>query len=161
MSPEARHLPDIAGPTRARPPFSFSAAMRVGFSDTDAQSIVYYGRYAPYFDIARVEYWRQLGFVVDSGQREHGEFVMRAFEIEYHAPAVFDDVLEVFCRIAKLGRTSLTFEFDVVQADGSDRHLASARQVMVNVDLAERRPVAIGDRVRSAVEAFEASGTPS
>jgi acyl-CoA thioester hydrolase len=154
VSPASRHLPDVAGPTRARPPFSFSAAMRVGFSDTDAQSIVYYGRYAPYFDVARVEYWRHLGFVAD-GARAHGEFVMRAFQIEYHAPAAFDDVLEVFCRIARIGTTSLQFEFDVVLADGSDRHLAWATQAMVNVDLAARRPVPIEQGVRSAIEAFE------
>jgi len=154
MSPQ-RHLPDIAGPTTARPPFSFSAATRVAFSDTDAQGIVYYGRYAPYFDVARVEYWRHLGFGAHDDPAR-GEFVMRAFDIEYHAPATFDDVLEVFCRIAKLGRTSLVFEFDVVLADGSDRHLARATQTMVNVDLAERRPVPIADVMRSRIDAFEA-----
>jgi acyl-CoA thioester hydrolase len=154
MSPNQRHLPQIAGPTTARPPFSFSAATRVAFSDTDAQGIVYYGRYAPYFDVARVEYWRQLGFAAHD-EPARGEFVMRAFNIEYHAPAAFDDVLEVFCRVARMGTTSITFEFDVVLADGSDRHLASATQTMVNVDLAERRPVAIDDSVRARVQVIE------
>ena len=41
--------------TGRRPPFKYSAFTRVGFSDTDAQGIVYYGRYLPYFDMARVE----------------------------------------------------------------------------------------------------------
>ncbi len=153
----SRHLPDVAGPTDARPPFRFSAGMRVGFSDTDAQGIVYYGRYAPYFDIARVEYWRHLGFVVEGGDRRHGEFVMRAFSIEYHAPAVFDDVLEVFCRIAKVGNTSVTLAYDVVKvfADGRDQLLASATQTMVHVDLEARRPVPIGDDVRAVIREFE------
>ena len=154
MAPDARHLPDIAGPTTARAPYSFSAATRVAFSDTDAQGIVYYGRYAPYFDVARVEYWRHLGFDAHDDPAR-GEFVMRAFNIEYHAPASFDDVLEVFCRVARIGTTSLQFEFDVVLADGSDRHLASATQTMVNVDLAERRPVAIAPGMRDRIEAFE------
>ncbi|MEO6866787.1 MAG: thioesterase family protein [Gaiellales bacterium] len=162
MSPEPRHVPEIAGPTHARSPFNFSAGMRVGFSDTDAQGIVYYGRYAPYFDIARVEYWRHLGLAQHeqletkpNGSPPGGELVMRAFNIEYNAPAVFDDVLEVFCRIAKVGRTSLTFEFDVVLADGSDKHLASATQIMVNVDLAERRPVPVSDSIRDRIATFE------
>ena len=154
MIPGQRHLPDIAGPTSARPPYSFSAATRVAFSDTDAQGIVYYGRYAPYFDVARVEYWRHLGFDAHDDPAK-GEFVMRAFNIEYHAPATFDDVLEVFCRVAKLGRTSMTFEFDVVLADGSDRHLASATQIMVNVDLAGRRPEPIDQIMRDRIAAFE------
>lgn len=154
MSPDARRLPEIAGPTRSRPPFSFSASARVAFSDTDAQGIVYYGRYAPYFDVARVEYWRHLGFEAHDDPAS-GEFVMRAFNIEYHAPASFDDVLEVFCRVARLGNTSINFEFDVVLADGSDRHLASATQTMVNVDLAARKPVPIDGHMRRQIEAFE------
>src|SRR5207248_274999 len=43
-----------------KPPFKHSTRTRVGFSDTDAQGIVYYGRYNPYFDLARVEYLRRL-----------------------------------------------------------------------------------------------------
>ena len=39
--------------TDRRPPFKYSAIARVWFSDTDAQGIVYYGRYLPYFDHAR------------------------------------------------------------------------------------------------------------
>ena len=48
-------------PDRRRPPFRFSAHVRVWFSDTDAQGVVYYGRYLPYFDYARLEYHRHLG----------------------------------------------------------------------------------------------------
>ena len=47
--------------TTEKPPFKYAAHTRVGFSDTDAQGIVYYGRYVPYFDLARVEYHRHLG----------------------------------------------------------------------------------------------------
>src|SRR4026209_2721288 len=55
--------PDLydAGLTDRRPPFRFSAHARVWFSDTDAQGVVYYGRYLPYFDHARLEYHRHLG----------------------------------------------------------------------------------------------------
>ena len=41
--------------TNEKPPFKYAARTRVGFSDTDAQGIVYYGRYVPYFDLARVD----------------------------------------------------------------------------------------------------------
>ena len=47
----------------AKPPFKFSARTRVGFSDTDAQGVVYYGRYNPYFDLARAEWLRSLGLL--------------------------------------------------------------------------------------------------
>ena len=47
--------------TDRRPPFRYAALTRVWFSDTDAQGVVYYGRYMPYFDHARREYHRHLG----------------------------------------------------------------------------------------------------
>ena len=76
------------------------------FSDTDAQGVVYYGRYLPYFDHARFEYHRHLGLLgLWSGDRE---FVMRAVHVEYEAPARFDDLLEVFVRTVRIGRTSVT-----------------------------------------------------
>ena len=52
---------NLGQPTNRKPPFKYSALTRVGFSDTDAQGIVYYGRYLPYFDHARTEYHRHLG----------------------------------------------------------------------------------------------------
>ena len=95
--------------TDRRPPFKYSALARVWFSDTDAQGVVYYGRYLLYFDHARTEYHRHAG-----GPRIHevagAEFVMRASDVEYHAPARFDDLLEIFVRLARIGRTSATYE---------------------------------------------------
>jgi acyl-CoA thioester hydrolase len=81
----------------------------VGFSDTDAQGIVYYGRYLPYFDSARVEYHRNLGVLGMEIGGDGTEFVMRALAVEYHAPAVFDDLIEVHVRLARIGRTSATY----------------------------------------------------
>ena len=70
--------PDLyaTGPTDRRPPFRFWAHARVWFSDTDAQGVVYYGRYLPYFDHARLEYHRHLGLT--ALWRGPREFVMRA-----------------------------------------------------------------------------------
>ena len=72
--------------TDRKPPFKYAAFTRVGFSDTDAQGVVYYGRYMPYFDRAQVEYHRHLGH---SGiGTDDAEFVMRAVTVDYHAPRV-------------------------------------------------------------------------
>ena len=91
------------------PPFKFSARTRVGFSDTDAQGVVYYGRYMPYFDLARVEYHRHLDMLREGPQDR--QFVMRAMSVEYHAPARFDDPIEVDVRIDRIGTSSVTYRF--------------------------------------------------
>ena len=138
--------------TEDKPPFKCAAHTRVGFSDTDAQGIVYYGRYVPYFDLARVEYHRHLG--LSSAEFGGNEFVMRAMNVEYHAPAVFDDLIEVFVRLARVGRTSATYEFAAYRAD-DDELMVTASQTLVLVDLEERRACAISERFIETVRAFE------
>jgi acyl-CoA thioester hydrolase len=134
-----------------KPPFKYAAYTRVGFSDTDAQGIVYYGRYLPYFDLARVEYHRHLDLL--EVEAEH-EFVMRACSLEYLAPARFDDLIEVFVRLSRLGRTSATYEFSAHRAE-DDVQMVTAQQTLVLVDLAERRAAPISDSYKRAVHAFE------
>lgn len=137
--------------TDRRPPFKYAAFTRVGFSDTDAQGIVYYGRYLPYFDLARVEYLRHLDLLEE---RVAGAFVMRASDIEYHAPARFDDLLEVFIRVQRIGRTSMTFESNVYRID-DDVLMATAHQTVVLVDLEERKACPIPHERRERIRAFE------
>ena len=145
-------MPPLGALTPRKPPFKFSARTRVGFSDTDAQGIVYYGRYLPYFDLARVEYHRQLG-MLDRRPAEQ-EFVMRALEVEYLAPAVFDDEIEVFVRLARIGRTSATYEFAAYPVD-DDVLMVTASQTLVLVDLGERRACAIPESFKETMRAFE------
>ena len=139
---------------KERPPFKFSAQTRVGFSDTDAQGIVYYGRYNPYFDLARVEYLRSLGLLQPRG--EVGDFVMRANDVEYFAPTVFDDEIEVWVRVSRLGRTSVTFSFAAYRLP-DDLLMVTAHQTLVYVDLAERKACPVPDAFREPVLAFEGS----
>ncbi|HMG98686.1 MAG TPA: thioesterase family protein [Gaiellales bacterium] len=143
-----------AGPTTARPPYRFSTRLRVGFDETDAQAVVYYGRYFPYCDRARVEYQRHLHLLhsLPPGM----EFVMRRTQCEYEAPARFDDELEVFIRTAAIGRSSWRQEFAVHHCE-SGALLARAEQVMVLIDRAARQPTPVPDGWRAAVESFEGS----
>ena len=136
--------------TDRKPPFKYSAVARVWFSDTDAQGVVYYGRYLPYFDHARTEYHRHLG----RQSPADNEFVMRASSVEYHAPARFDDPLEIFVRTARIGRTSTTYECAAYRM-GDDELMVTARQTLVLVDLAERRPRPIPDDYRELLRSFE------
>jgi acyl-CoA thioester hydrolase len=135
----------------AKPPFKFSARTRVGFSDTDAQGIVYYGRYNPYFDLARVEYLRSLGLL---GYDAPGDFVMRANDVEYFAPAVFDDEIEVFVRVSRVGKTSVTFQFAAYR-ERDDVLMVTAHQTLVYVDLAERTKRDVPADYRQRVLALE------
>ena len=143
-------LPELGRVTSRRPPFKYSALARVWFSDTDAQGVVYYGRYLPYFDHARTEYHRHLG-----GLRVDGaEFVMRASSVEYHAPARFDDLIEAFVRIRRLGNSSVTYECHAYRIP-DDMLMVTATQTLVLVDLTSRRPTSVPEEIRAPIRAFE------
>jgi len=143
---------ELGAVTSHRPPFKFSALARVWFSDTDAQGIVYYGRYLPYFDHARTEYHRHLSNAPFS--QAGGDLVMRALKVEYHAPARFDDLIEAFVRVSRIGTTSMTYQCAAYLLPDQVL-MVTAELTVVLVDLADRRPVPIPDAIREAVKAFE------
>jgi acyl-CoA thioester hydrolase len=137
--------------THRRPPYKYSALARVWFSDTDAQGVVYYGRYLPYFDHARTEYHRHLGGL---GGIRGAEFVMRASHVDYLAPARFDDLLEAFVRVSRIGRTSVTYDCSAYRLP-DDAIMVQATQSLVLVDLETRRPAPVPDSFRDTIRLFE------
>ncbi len=140
---------ELGHETDRKPPFRYAAYTRVAFSDTDAQGVVYYGRYLPYFDLARTEYHRHLGHL-----DLHGEFVVRAASVEYLAPARFDDLLEIFVRVERIGRSSVTYAYAAYGVEG-DVLMATSRQTAVLIDVPARRPIPVPEAFRRQVEAFE------
>jgi acyl-CoA thioester hydrolase len=142
--------PELGRVTDRRPPFKYSALARVWFSDTDAQGVVYYGRYLPYFDHARTEYHRHLGQYATPGR----EFVMRASSVEYHAPARFDDLIEAFVRVRRIGTSSMTYECAAYRLP-DDTLMVTAQQTLVLVDLESRTTARVSDDLRAVIRGFE------
>jgi acyl-CoA thioester hydrolase len=146
---------ELGHETDRKPPFRYAAYTRVGFSETDAQGVVYYGRYMPYFDLARTEYHRHLG----RPWLDDVDFAMRATTIEYLAPARFDDLLEVFVRVARIGTTSITYDHAAYRIDeergNADTLMVTSSATLVCISLTERRAVAVPTAFRAAVGAFD------
>jgi acyl-CoA thioester hydrolase len=144
--------------TDRKPPFRYAAMARVWFSDTDAQGVVYYGRYMPYFDLSRTEYHRHLGRPHLDGV----DFAMRAMSVDYVAPARFDDLLEIFVRVERIGTTSITYDHAAyrIDDDGGETLMATAKATLVCIALDARRAVPVPDAFRETVTEFEASSTP-
>ena len=144
--------------TERKPPFRYAAYQRVGFSETDAQGVVYYGRYMPYFDVARTEYHRHLGRVTLGDV----DFAMRAVSVEYVAGARFDDLLEIFVRVERIGTTSITYDhaaYRVADDDGGggDTLMATAKATLVCIALDERKAVPVPDAFRQRIGGFESA----
>jgi acyl-CoA thioester hydrolase len=141
---------ELGNVTDRKPPFKYSAFARVGFSDTDAQGVVYYGRYMPYFDLARTEFHRHLGRV----RLGDVDFAMRAVTVDYVAGARFDDLLEVFVRVERIGTTSITYDHAVYRIE-DDTLMSTAKATLVCIALDERRAVPVPAAFREMIEAFQ------
>jgi len=104
----------------------FEWPVRVYYEDTDSGGVVYYANYLRFMERARTEFLRSLGFEQDQLIEEHDIlFAVRNVHVEYHAPARFNDRLNVSTEIAGRSRASLTFGQRVRRADEA-RVLCSA-----------------------------------
>ena len=101
--------------------------IRVRYKDTDTMSVVYYGNYLTYFEVARVEYLRQRNLPMSEVDRSIHMPVVEAF-VKYVKPAKLDDLLEVSSRVSLRKRASFTFSYEIrneareLVATGFTRH---------------------------------------
>lgn len=137
----------------AKSDFSFTHSLRVRWAEVDLQGIVFNGNYLTYFDVAITEYWRQAELMDDIiHPKDHIEMFARKSMVEYHAPAHFDDVLEVGVRCAELGRTSMRFVLEIFK--GGDM-VISGELVYVSANSQLRKSVPIPETWRSKMIAME------
>ena len=133
--------------------FRCRSRQRVRWSEVDLQKVVFNAHYLNYVDIGMSEYWRQLAVPYEEGvQRLGGELFLKATQIEYHASARLDDVLDIGIRCAKLGNSSVQFEAGVFCAD---KLLVSATMVYVFADSAQK-PQRLPDAYRQMAQRYEA-----
>ena len=141
----------------ARQDFSFSHALRVRWSEVDMQAIVFNGNYLNYFDVAFTEYWRATGLPDVIAQSQAGlELFARKAMIEYHAPARFDDMLDIGVRCSELGRSSMRFVLEIFKGD---ELLVSGEMMYVHADSRLRKSKAVPDDWRNVFIRFE-TGLP-
>jgi acyl-CoA thioester hydrolase len=101
--------------------------IRVRYKDTDTMSVVYYGNYLTYFEVARVEYLRERGLPMSEVNRRIHMPVVEAC-VQYVRPALLDDLLAVTSRVSERRRASFTFKYEIrneaaeLVATGHTRH---------------------------------------
>ncbi len=127
--------------------------LRVRWSETDAQGIVFNGHYLTFFDIAITEYWRAIGLPYPAALEGTGVdlFAVKS-TVEYLAPARYDDWIEVGCRAARIGRSSIAFELAIWR---DAQPITKGEVVYVCAHPVERRSVPVPDKLRQAIAAFE------
>ena len=98
---------DAAAPLPTVPDFKLS--LRVYWEDTDAGGVVFYANHLKFFERARTEWLRSLGFSQEQLRLDSGTiFVVADTSIRYLRPARLDDLLDVDVRLLHAGRASMS-----------------------------------------------------
>lgn len=125
--------------------------IRIYYEDTDCGGVVYYANYLRYFERGRTEYLRTLG-ISPSGLLEKGIlFVVRKVEVDYLAPARYDDLLILETEVFEISRTSVTFG-QIIKKDGLETLVARGNVVLVMVD-ENGKPARIPEDLKAALMA--------
>jgi len=126
----------------------FTHRLEVRFRDCDLHGHVNHAVYLTYLEEARFGLWRKLwGMDQNARPAQTPDVILARAEVDYRIPARFGDDLEVRIFLARVGRTSFTYTYEVVDAAG--RIVAAATTVQVMYDYKTARPVPIPDDVRA------------
>jgi acyl-CoA thioester hydrolase len=118
--------------------FISETTLRVRYAETDQMSYVYYGNYAQYYEVGRVEALRQLG--TSYRQLEESGIMMPvvSMNINYKRPALYDDILTIKIIIKELPTTKMKFEYEIYNHEGV--LINTAETILVFVNRSNMRP---------------------
>lgn len=136
-----------------RSDFRFLDRLRVRWAEVDMQKIVFNGHYLMYFDTAVAGYWRALALPYhDAMEQLQGDLFVRKATVEYHGSARYDDLCAVGLRVARFGRSSMTFEAALFR---DDTLLVTGELVYVFADPVAMSSKPVPDELRRVMQAFE------
>ncbi|MDP1744803.1 MAG: thioesterase family protein [Bacteroidota bacterium] len=115
-------------------------SLRVRYAETDRMGYVYYGNYAQYFEVGRVEALRQLGTSYKEMEDNGIMLPVYACNIKYLKPAFYDDLLVIKTVIKDLPTAKITFDYEIYNQKGE--LLTSANTSLVFIKMATNKPCA-------------------
>ncbi len=139
----------------ARSEFRFAWPFRVRYSEVDGQKVVFNAHYLTYYDTAINEYFRALPYdYMGQVERTGEDFHTVRSLVEYRQPILFDEEVEVHVRVARLGRSSITFQLEIHPAGDEDLR-ATGEIVWVNTDQAAHKSAPLPPELVAKITALE------
>jgi acyl-CoA thioester hydrolase len=122
------------------------SVIRVRYAETDKMGVVYYANYFVWFEVARADLLRSLGWTYR--EMEHAGVALPVIEAhcDYHSPARYDEEMEVRTKGRMLSPVRMEFTYEVVRRD-DQMVAASGRTVHAALDVAGK-PCRLPDRIR-------------
>jgi len=132
--------------------YSFEYKVRVRYADTDQMGYVYYGNYARYYEIARVEALRNLGFSYKS--LEDSGIMMPVLELntKYIRPARYDDFLTLKVFIKDFPKARIIFEYEIFNENNLLLNIGLTTLVFIN--RSTNRPCSIPEALAEKLKKY-------
>jgi acyl-CoA thioester hydrolase len=132
--------------------FDFTTQIRVRYADTDQMGYVYYGNYATFFEIGRVEALRSVG--ISYKKLEEAGVMMPVLEnySKYVKPALYDDLLNVRVMVKEMPGTRIRFDYEITNESGVLLHVGYT--VLVFISAETKRVVAFPKEIKKVLERF-------
>lgn len=125
-------------------------SLRVRYGETDPMKYVYYGNYAEYFEVARVELFRELGMSYDEIENQGIWLPVSEFSIKYLKPALYDEILEIHTYIKKIPGVRIEFEYEIYNS--SKLKITEAKTTLFFLDSKTNKIIKCPDFLMSLIE---------
>ena len=112
--------------------YSFETKIRVRYGETDQMSFVYYGVYAQYYEVGRVELLRSLGLSYKEIEAMGFALPVVNMNIKYKKPAFYDDELTIRTTIKELPSVKITFHYETLNEKGELLNVGEVILVFIN-----------------------------
>ncbi|WP_134089397.1 thioesterase family protein [Olivibacter sp. XZL3] len=113
---------------------TFETQVRVRYSETDQMGYVYYGNYAAYYEVARVEMLRSLG--TSYKEMEAGRIMMPVLDLtcKYVKPAKYDDLLTIKVSIRNMPSLRMKFDYELFNEKKELINIGATTLVFIDMD---------------------------
>ncbi len=132
--------------------YSSETTVRVRYGETDQMGYVYYGFYAMYYEVARVESLRKLGLTYKSLEAQGIIMPVLENKSKYIAPAYYDDLLRIVCFVREKPGVRIRFNYEIFNEDNKLIHIGET--LLVFVDRRTSKPRALPEAMEKVLEPF-------
>ncbi len=133
--------------------FQHKTTVRVRYGETDQMGYCYYGNYAQYFEVGRVEALRSCGFSYKKLEEEGVMLPVSEFQVKYLLPAYYDEELTIVTKITGISGARISFDYEIENPSG--KVISRATTILVFVAKDTMRPISPPKKFIETLAKFE------
>ncbi|AQX84814.1 acyl-CoA thioesterase [Elizabethkingia bruuniana] len=129
---------------------STTCRLRVRYAETDPMKYVYYGNYATYFEVARVELFRGIGMSYDEIEKRGIWLPVSEYNIKYLKPALYDQELRIEVKVKERPGVRIIFDYEIYNEEGEK--LTEASTTLFFLDAKKNKVVKCPDWLMELID---------